>query len=251
MQSRIRFVLVNTSHPGNIGASARAMRTMGFDRLTLVQPRHYPHPDAVALAAGADDVLDKAELAPDLIGAIGNCRMVYGCTARRRGVPLPEHSPREAAAKILAAAAHEEVALVFGNERVGLDNDELKLCHAAVRIPSVEDFGSLNLAQAVQVMAYELRMVFLDESDTATPSARDPAATVEQMEYFFEHLAQTLDDIEFHKGRSPDTILQRLRRLFLRAGLDEREIRILRGILDDAQRMAKLAAAESTTNSKK
>ncbi len=241
MSHAIRFVLVNTSHPGNIGAAARAIRTMGFDRLVLVAPKHYPHPDVVALAAGADDVLEKAVVVPDLMAAIGDCQVVFGCTARRRGVPLPEYSPREAAAQLLTAAASAEVALVFGNERVGLDNDELKLCHGAVRIPSAADFGSLNLAQAVQVLAYELRIASLGEPKAGGSAAREAAATLVQLEHFFNHLAQTLDDIEFHKGRSSDTILQRLRRLFLRADMDEREVRILRGILDDAQRMARLA----------
>jgi tRNA (cytidine32/uridine32-2'-O)-methyltransferase len=234
---------VRTSHPGNIGAAARAIRTMGFSRLVLVQPQHFPDPEATALAAGADDVLGQAIVVPDLVSAIADCELVLGCTARRRGVALEELTPRAAAGRALAAAPIAEVAIVFGNERTGLENDELMRCHAAVHIPSDPTFSSLNLAQAVQVLAYELRLASLDtsaESHEALPKS-DPPATAEQLEYFFAHLAQTLDDIDFHKGRSPRTILQRLRRLFLRNDLDQREVRILRGIFDDAQRVARLA----------
>ena len=241
----VRFVLVRTSHPGNIGAAARAIRTMGFSRLVLVQPQHFPDPEATALAAGADDVLERAVVVPDLVSAIADCELVLGCTARRRGVALEELSPRVAAGRALeSAAAAAQVAIVFGNERTGLENDELMRCHAAVHIPSDPAFSSLNLAQAVQVLAYELRVASLDAAGTPQDAVRrsDPPATTEQLEYFFAHLAQTLDDIDFHKGRSPRTILQRLRRLFLRSDLDQRELRILRGIFDDAQRMARLAA---------
>ncbi|HEY7871958.1 MAG TPA: RNA methyltransferase [Rudaea sp.] len=238
----IRFVLVRTSHPGNIGAAARAIRTMGFTRLGLVAPHKFPHPDAVALASGANGVLDDAAITPTLIDAVADCTLVLGCTARARAVQLEELTPREAAQRALAASAHGPVALVFGNERTGLENDELMSCHAAVRIPSVEDFPSLNLAQAVQVLAYELRLAMLERAPLAVPESKsDPAATTEQLEYMFEHLAQMLDDIDFHKGRSPVTIMKRLRRLFLRTQLEQREVRILRGIFDDAQRMARMA----------
>lgn len=242
MPASIRFVLVRTSHPGNIGAAARAIRTMGFTRLNLVAPHRFPHADATAMAAGADAVLGDAVVTSALVEAVADCRLVLGCTARRRGVSLEELSPRQAAARALAASALGEVAIVFGNERTGLENDELMSCHAAVHIPSAEDFSSLNLAQAVQVLAYELRMAML-ESAPSQPTAEkvEPVATAEQLEHFFGHLAQTLDDIDFHKGRSPRTIMQRLRRLFLRTDLEQREVRILRGIFDDTQRMARLA----------
>jgi len=246
--STIRFVLVRTQHPGNIGAAARAIRTMGFSRLVLVQPHQFPHNEANALAAGADDVLAGAVIAPDLVTAVADCELVLGCTARRRGVALEELSPRTAAPRALAAAAAGEVAIVFGNERTGLENDELMRFHDAIHIASHPGFSSLNLAQAVQVLAYELRMSLLEGgASPATSAARtDPPATAEQLEYFFEHLAQTLDDIDFHKGRSPRTILQRLRRLFLRSEPDQRELRILRGIFDDAQRMARMARERET-----
>jgi tRNA (cytidine32/uridine32-2'-O)-methyltransferase len=239
---RMRFVLVRTSHPGNIGAAARAIRTMGFDRLGLVAPHKFPHPDAVAMASGATGVLDEAAVMPTLVDALSDCTLVLGCTARARAVQLEELTPREAAARARVASVRGPVAIVFGNERTGLENDELMSCHAAVRIPSVEDFPSLNLAQAVQVLAYELRLAMLERMpQPADESKSDPPATAEQLEYLFGHLAQMLDDIDFHKGRSPVTIMKRLRRLFLHAGLDQREVRILRGIFDDAQRMAKIA----------
>jgi tRNA (cytidine32/uridine32-2'-O)-methyltransferase len=238
-----RYVLVRTSHPGNIGSAARAIRTMGFGRLALVQPHRFPDPEAVAMAAGADDVLANASLHDDLVDALADSSFSLGLSARRRGVTLPELSPREAAAQALAAAGRgERVCLVFGNERTGLENDELSRCHAMVRIPSVDDFSSLNLSQAVQVVAYELRVAMLEGgADASAPPADETPADAAQLERFFEHMAQTLDDIEFHKGRSPVTIMLRLRKLFLRARPDLRELRIMHGVFADAQRMASLA----------
>jgi tRNA (cytidine32/uridine32-2'-O)-methyltransferase len=243
LPGHFRFVLVRTSHPGNIGSAARAMRTMGFSRMELVSPHRFPDREASALAAGADDVLDGAGVHQELVEGLAGSNLAFGLSARRRGVNLPELTPREAAMQALAAAQRgEQVALVFGNERTGLENEELARCHAMVRIPSVDDFSSLNLSQAVQVMAYELRVALLGENVPAAPPLHDePPADAEQMERFFEHLAQTLDDIDFHKGRAPTTIMLRLRKLFQRAQMDERELRMLHGIFADAQRMARLA----------
>jgi tRNA (cytidine32/uridine32-2'-O)-methyltransferase len=243
--NRLRFVLSRTSHPGNIGASARAIRTMGFDRLVLVAPHRYPDSQVQAMAAGADDVLSNLKVHANVREAIADCTLVFGLSARRRGVALRELTPREAANEIAPALRQQaEVALLFGNEQSGLDNDELMLCHAMVRIPSVEDFSSLNLAQAVQVMAYELRLALLDES-IQPPPPRDPPASSAEMEEFFRHLFATLHAIDFHKGRSAQTIEQRLRRLFQRAQPDARELRVLHGILADAERMARLAQTGS------
>jgi tRNA (cytidine32/uridine32-2'-O)-methyltransferase len=240
--AHVRFVLVNTSHPGNIGAAARAIRTMGLRRLGLVTPHAFPHAEATALAVGADDVLDAAVVSADLPSAISDCRLVLGATARRRGVVMEQLSPREAAQRVLdAVAAGHEVALLFGNERVGLENDEIKHCHAAIAIPSDPTYSSLNLAQAVQVIAYELRIAWLARGDVVAAPAGEQPASAEAMEGFFDHLARTLDDIDFHKGRSPTTIMQRLRRFFLRAQPDPRELRVLRGILADATRMGRMA----------
>ncbi|MGH8171523.1 MAG: RNA methyltransferase [Rhodanobacteraceae bacterium] len=240
---RIRFVLVRPSHPGNIGAAARAIRTMGLARLSLVAPHAFPHAEANALAAGADDVLDRAPVVPDLATAIADCRFVLGATARRRDVPMEEVNPREAAARLIEAAGDGEVAIVFGNERTGLENDELTLCHAAIMIPSDPEFSSLNLAQAVQVLAYEIRIALLDGVSPLPPVKADLPASTAEFEAFFEHLTRTLDAIDFHKGRSPSTVLRRLRRLYLRARLDERELRVLHGILSDTDRIAELSAS--------
>ena len=241
--SRIRIVLVGTQHPGNIGSAARALKTMGLQRLVLVAPQRYPHNDADMMAAGADDVLATAVCHETLAEAVADCHLVLGCTARSRRVSLQELSPRVAAGRMLESAqAGGEVALVFGRERSGLENEELAHCHAMVRIPSVDDFSSLNLAQAVQVMAYELRMAMLGGTpDVPPPLHGELPADAAQMEKFYEHLAQTLDDIDFHKGRAPTTIMLRLRKLFQRTQMDQRELRVLHGILADAQRMAGMA----------
>lgn len=249
--SRIRIVLVGTQHPGNIGSAARAMKTMGLSRLVLVAPERFPHQDATALAAGADDLLDVAEVFPTLAEAVGDCRLVLGCTARSRRIALDEVSPREAAVRAFAAAGEgAEVAIVFGRERTGLDNEELQLCHAAVHIPANPDYSSLNLAQAVQVLAYELRLSALgsDRGHEAAPAPgaaaeprEEPPATHAELEGFFAQLGDTLDAIDFHKGRTPETALRKLRRIFLRAELDARDVRLLRGVLADAQRMARIA----------
>lgn len=243
LADRLRFVLVRTSHPGNIGSAARAIRTMGFTRMELVAPHRFPALEANALAAGADDVLQRAGVHADLVDGLAGSSLALGLSARRRGINLPELSPREGARQALAAVARgEQVALVFGNERTGLENEELAHCHAMVRIPSVDDFSSLNLAQAVQVMAYEMRMALLgDEPPPPPPEHDEPPADAAQMEQFYRHLAQTLDEIDFHKGREPTTIMLRLRKLFQRAQPDARELRVLHGILADAQRMAELA----------
>ena len=240
--ARIRIVLVGTQHPGNIGSAARAMKTMGLSRLALVAPERYPHPEAAALAAGADDVLAAATVHDELAAAIADCQLVYGCTARSRRIALDEYPPRAAAARLRdAARGGTEVALVFGRERTGLTNEELQLCHAAVHIPANPEYSSLNLAQAVQVLAYELRMAALEAPSAVVDGHREAAASHAQLESFFAQLADTLDAIDFHKGRAPDAAMHKLRRIFLRAELDEREVRILRGVLADAQRMARLA----------
>ncbi len=245
IQSPISIVLVRTQHPGNIGAAARAMRTMGLERLVLVAPEHFPHREANALAAGADAVLEQARVVETLEDALAECRWVMGCTARRRSVLTDEFAPSAAAARILDASANGAVALVFGCERTGLSNDELQHCHATVHIPSVAEFSSLNLAAAVQVLAWELRRETLARAGQAEPivpaSIDEPPATAAQMEGLFGHLAQMLDDIDFHKGREPDRVMRRLRQLLLRAQPDQREVRVLRGIFSDAQRMARLA----------
>jgi tRNA (cytidine32/uridine32-2'-O)-methyltransferase len=218
--------------------------------LSLVSPQAFPHVEATSLAAGATDVLESATVVPTLPEAIGDCRFVLGATARRRGVELEELDPRMAARRVLdAAASGQQVALLFGNERSGLDNDEIKYCHAAITIPADPTYSSLNLSQAVQVVAWEVRMAWLAgvDADADADPDPDPPPSSAEMDQFFAHLARTLDAIDFHKGRSPERILWRLRRLFLRASPDPRELRVLHGILADASRMAQLARDSATT----
>ena len=244
LASRIRIVLVGTQHPGNIGSAARAIKTMGLHRLVLVAPQKFPHNEADMMAAGADDVLASAVEVETLAEAVADCRLVLGCTARSRRVQLRELRPRAAAVSAHAEAlAGGEVALVFGRERTGLENAELQLCHAAVHIPANPDYSSLNLAAAVQVLSYELRLAMLGEAgDAPVATAVNPdAAPHAELEGFFAQLGETLDAIDFHKGRTPDSAMRKLRRMFVRTGLDSHEIRLLRGVLADAQRMARLA----------
>jgi tRNA (cytidine32/uridine32-2'-O)-methyltransferase len=238
----LRIVLVGTQHPGNIGAAARAMKTMGLSRLVLVAPEKAPNQDTVAMAAGADDLIEAAPVHATLAEAVADCALVLGCTARSRRVQLEQLDPREAAVRALGFAARGPVALVFGRERTGLDNNELQLCHAAVHIPSDPAFSSLNLAAAVQVLSYEVRMAHLGVAAPGPGApAREGLAPHAELEGFFAQLAEALDQIDFHKGRTPDSAMRKLRRLYLRAGLDSAEVRLLRGVLADTQRMAMLA----------
>jgi tRNA (cytidine32/uridine32-2'-O)-methyltransferase len=238
-----RIVLVGTQHPGNIGSAARAMKTMGLHELVLVAPEQFPDPQAFALAAGAAELLEQARVCASLAEAVADCRTVIATTARQRSVPMPELNPREGAARVRAAQALGPVALVFGRERTGLENSELQLCHAAIHIPANPEYSSLNLAAAVQIVAYEWRMA---DPVPAPPAASDadnePPATHAEMEGFFAHLFQLLDEIDFHKGKDPAMVTQRLRRLYLRAELDSRELRFLRGMLSDTQRLLRLKA---------
>ena len=242
----IRFVLVGTQHPGNIGAAARALKTMGLSTLVLVAPEDHPTDEAFRRAAGADDVLAAAPVFATLAEAVADCRFVLGCTARSRRVQLDEHDPRAAGERTLALAGEGPVALVFGRERTGLTNDELQLCHAAVHIPANPEYSSLNLAAAVQVLAYEVRMAWLARQGRGTKEAKpvhpdEVLASHTQLEGFFAQLGEMLEEIDFHKGRTPDSAMRKLRRLYLRADLREQEVRLLRGILADAQRMARIA----------
>ena len=245
LAARIRIVMVGTQHPGNLGSAARAMRTMGLSRMVLVAPEKKPDLTTASMAAGAEALVFDAPVFGTLAEAVADCRLVLGCTARSRRIALEELSPREGASRALeAVSAGGDIALVFGRERTGLDNHELQLCHAAVHIPSDPDFSSLNLAAAVQVLAYELRLALLAASGPAgaSPAVGDGApASHAELEGFFSQLADTLDAIDFHKGRTPESALRKLRRIFLRADMNAREVRLMRGVLADAQRMARIA----------
>ena len=245
--SNIRIVLVGTQHPGNIGSAARAMKTMGLSKLVLVAPEKAPDRDTHAMAAGADDLVEAAPVFATLAEAVADCRWVLGATARNRRIQLEPLHPRDAARRAVLATASGPVALVFGRERTGLDNDELQLCHAAVHIPSDPAFSSLNLAAAVQVLSYELRCALLagevveEAAVVRTAPPVEGAASHAELEGFFAQLGDTLEQIDFHKGRAPDSAMRKLRRLYLRANLDSADVRLLRGVLADAQRMARLA----------
>jgi len=237
--ANIRIVLVNTTHPGNIGAVARAMKNMGLSRLYLVEPRAFPHEEAEWRAVSAADLLESAVVTATLDEAIADCQFVVGTSARGRRIPWPVLDPRACAAQIGERAGQgEEVAIIFGREDRGLTNEELQLCNLHLHIPTNEEYSSLNLAMAVQVVAYELRMY---EAGPALPAEADaewdaPFATRENMERFYQHLEETLVGIEFLDPAAPRQLMSRLRRLYGRVRLDEMELNILRGILTETQK---------------
>lgn len=232
--NRIRIVLVATSHAGNIGACARAMKTMGLQRLVLVAPKQFPDPDATARAAGAEDILLQAQVCTTLDAALEDCQLVIGTSARDRRIPWPELTPNQAAERAVREASTHEVALLFGRERTGLTNEELDHCHALVRIPADPDFSSLNLAAAVQVLAYELRNAALAGTHTPRDAAAmlgEPLATAADVQRFFEHLEETLTLVGFLDPENPRRLMRRLTRMFNRIELTANEVNILRGIL--------------------
>ena len=238
-QAKIRIVLVNTSHPGNIGGAARAMKNMGLAELYLVEPREYPAPRAVWRAAGARDVLANAKIVGSVDEAIKDCGLVIGTSARERRIPWPLINPRECGDKIWQEAKSHQVALLFGREDRGLTNSELQKCHYHVHIPSNPDYSSLNLATAVQVLSYEIRMASLARKDGKLPEMNEwdqPLATADELELFHDHLATTMADLKFYDPDNPKQLLTRMRRLFNRTRMDKMEVSMLRGLLSAAQR---------------
>lgn len=230
----IRIVLADTSHPGNIGSVARAMKNMGLDELVLVRPKRFPDAEATALASGAADLLMRARVSATLLEALDGCGLVLGASARPRSANWTVLDPREAAARLLAESGRGPVAVVFGNERNGLSNDDLLLCHALLNIPANPDYESLNLAQAVQIVTWEIRM-----GAGATPrrlAAESPPATVQQVHDLYQHLAAVLTEIGFLDERNTAGLLRRLERLLARAEPDAKEVQILRGLLTAVQR---------------
>jgi TrmH family RNA methyltransferase len=234
----VRIVLINTTHPGNIGAAARAMKVMGLSSLHLVTPKSFPDAEATALASGADDVLKDAVVHDSLESALADCGLVMGTSARLRSLPMPQVDARRAAELAVSEAPQHDVALLFGRERYGLTNEEIQRCHQLVNIPANEEYSSLNLAQAVQVLAYELRIAFLGGAGQVVSPHDWIPVDGEQMERFYVHLEQTLLDIRFLNPSQPKKLMARLRRLFNRARPDQNEINILRGILQASQRSA-------------
>ena len=235
MQIPVRIVLVETTHPGNIGAVARAMKTMGLHDLALVAPKSFPDDEATARASGADDLLESARLGSDLPAVIGDCNFVVGASARTRGGRWPIVAPRELAQQMIAHSRVDQCAIVMGPEHSGLTNEDLARCHALVHIPTAPDYGSLNIAMAVQVLCYELRMAALGAAEGVIgqrAEQRDaPPATAAEMEGLHGHLESVLTRSGFLHPDHPRQLKRKLRRLFLRAELDQNEINILRGAL--------------------
>lgn len=244
----MRIILVGTTHPGNIGASARAMKVMGIDQLRLVEPHHFPSAEATARAAGADDILAAASIHDSLADAISDCQVVYGTTARSRRIDWPVVTPRQAASEI--EALDGSCAIVFGRERSGLSNEELDLCQRAINIPTAADYRSLNLAQAVQICAYELRAAYLDKPAPVEPaevSARgDSLASAVELEQLRGHCLTVMERIEYHDPARPKLLDRRLRRLLNRAQLRHSEVQIVRGVLSAME--SKLKRLETSSD---
>jgi tRNA (cytidine32/uridine32-2'-O)-methyltransferase len=226
----IRIVLVGTTHPGNIGAAARAMKNMGLSDLALVNPRFFPHEEATVRASGATDILDNALVVATLADALTDCVYVAGASARARTISWPSMGPRDCAERMINESENGKVAAVFGPEKTGLHNDDLDLCHTLLTIPTAPGFSSLNVAMAVQVLTYELRVASLLDAGPAFESEAPPATSGE-MEHYYAHLERVLQDIHFLDPQNPRHLMRRLRRLFIRARPDKNEVNILRGIL--------------------
>ena len=231
--ANIRIVLTRTSHPGNIGATARAMKTMGLSELVLVAPAIFPNSQADAMASGATDVLDRARVCATLEEALAGTTLALGLSARRRDIMTEMLTPPEASARLLQEAQAAPVALVFGNESSGLSNEELSLCQGLVTIAANPDYSSLNLAAAVQVMCYEIRQNWL--AHASWPQPEIDAASLDEIERFYDHLETALADLEFLNPGSPGKLMLKMRRLFSRTRLAKEEVNILRGILTSAQ----------------
>ena len=250
----VRIVMVNTTLPANIGSALRAMKTMGLSKLVLVAPKTYPHPDIDALAAGAQDLIEQIEIVETLEQAIQDCHLVFGTSARSRTIPWPLLDVRPAAKEALQAASQQQnIAIVFGREDRGLTNEELALANYHLTIPVNPEYGVLNVAQAIQVICYELRMAALEQNTqqmTVVPDDHmqlkqqqsmewdEPLVTQQQMQEFYPHLEKMLTEIEFLDPTNPRLLPLRLRRLFGRIQLDRMEYHLLRGIFSRVQALA-------------
>lgn len=234
LRERIRIVLVETTHPGNVGAVARAMKTMALDQLVLVRPKTFPSPEATARASGADDLLDRARVCETLTEALDDCAYRYAATARARHIAWPVRTPREFATELAGGAfAGGDIALVFGRESSGLSNEDLDLCGGAIRIPTQADFSSLNLAMAVQIIAYEIYQatIVVPAASSADFDPFDPPATTAELELLYQHLLRVAQAIDYFDPDKPRLLPRRLRRLLSRGGLLRSEAQIVRGLL--------------------
>ncbi len=237
MLEQVRIVLIETSHPGNIGAAARAMKNMCVPDLVLVNPKDYPNDHAVARAAGADDLLHAARVVTSVDEAIADCTLVVGASARRRSIPWPEMTPKAFAQKAVTLSTSDKIAVIFGNETSGLDNEALDRCQYLLHIPANEAYSSLNLAAAVQVVCYELYQQFTQADQPVVFNSDLPLARREEVERMYEHMRETLIEIGFLNPKAERQLLRRLRRLFNRAEPDEMEVNILRGVFTMMQQV--------------
>jgi tRNA (cytidine32/uridine32-2'-O)-methyltransferase len=226
----IRVVLVETSHPGNIGAVARSMKNMGLKRLFLVNPKTFPSALATERSAGADDILEHAQVVPTLKEAISDCELVLGTSARLRQIPRPTLNPKETAEQIFSYPNLDKVAVIFGTERSGLTNDALAQCHYHIVIPANPNYSSLNLAQAVQIISYELYQCYLTQNPIEKEITMTPQAPMEDILGVFDHMETVLDKIEFLNPKSSQILLYRIKRMILKTKLETEEVNILRGI---------------------
>ncbi|ENM5843000.1 tRNA (cytosine(32)/uridine(32)-2'-O)-methyltransferase TrmJ [Vibrio mimicus] len=237
MLDRVKVVLVGTSHSGNIGSAARAMKVMGLSQMVLVDPQCQVDAQAIALAAGASEIALNAQILPTLEAAVADCGLVVGTSARSRTLDWPMLEPRQCGEKLIAEASQHTVAMVFGRERTGLTNDELQLCHYHVCVPANPEYSSLNLAMAVQLLSYEVRMAYLSvEQSQSRAQQEEEYPRHQELELFYEHLEKVITQTEFISAQQPGQVMNKLRRMFTRARPEAQEINILRGILTSVQK---------------
>ncbi len=237
MLERVKVVLVGTTHSGNIGSAARAMKVMGLSQMVLVDPQCQLDAQAIALAAGASEIALNAQIYPTLEAAVADCGLVVGTSARSRTLEWPMLEPRECGEKLISEANQHSVAMVFGRERTGLTNDELQLCHYHVCVPANPEYSSLNLAMAVQLLSYEVRMAYLAlQQSSQSSTLQEEYPRHQELERFYAHLEQVIMQTEFISAQQPGQVMNKLRRMFTRARPEAQEINILRGILTSVQK---------------
>ncbi|EIA3092778.1 tRNA (cytosine(32)/uridine(32)-2'-O)-methyltransferase TrmJ [Vibrio cholerae] len=237
MLERVKVVLVGTTHSGNIGSAARAMKVMGLSQMVLVDPQCQVDAQAIALAAGASEIALNAQIYPTLEAAVADCGLVVGTSARSRTLEWPMLEPRECGEKLISEANQHSVAMVFGRERTGLTNEELQLCHYHVCVPANPEYSSLNLAMAVQLLSYEVRMAYLAlQQSSQSSTLQEEYPRHQELERFYAHLEQVIMQTEFISAQQPGQVMNRLRRMFTRARPEAQEINILRGILTSVQK---------------
>jgi len=240
MLDRVKIVMVGTSHPGNIGSAARAMKTMGLTQLVLVSPQKFPHQQAIEMASGAIDVLEEAVIVNSLKEALVNVHLAIGSSARPRGIQLPMLEMDKFAPHVASQRQDASIAIVFGRERTGLTNEELSCCDFHTMVPTNPEYGSLNLSQAVQLFCYELRKAYLQQNPDKLPKEKQlNLATVDELERMFVHLEETLLLTDFLVTDQPNKVMAKLRRLFKRAQLEDTDVNLLRGIFTSVHEMSK------------